>query len=394
MINISRIRHETPGCKDQIHFNNAGAALISDRTLKVQQDYLNTEAGRGGYEAADEYRHTIDRFYDNAALLLNAEPGEIAFTESATVAWLRAFWSIDFRSGDEIICDSTTYASNYIAFLNAQRRIGLKVIVVDRTREGDFDLNALKSSLTRHTRLLSITHMPTNNGLVNPAEEIGQIAAENNILYQLDACQSAGQYPLNVRAIRCDFLSATGRKYLRGSRGTGFLFVNASRLGKLHPLSLDLHSATWVSETTFKSRDDARRFETWEHNVAAKLGLSAAIEQANELGIRHIWERVTELAGYLRALLSATDAVTVADTGSVLSGIVTMYSSKVPADRLQQQLRQQGINTWVSVKSGTLIDMKNRGLDAVLRVSVHYYNTKEEIRTFVRSIKQLVNVDF
>ncbi len=386
-MDIKSIRWQTPGCENRIHFNNAGAALVSERTLKVQLDYLRKEASVGGYETASNYANQIDQFYDNVADLIGAQPTEIAYTESATVAWLRAFWSINFNEGDEIICDTSSYASNYIAFLNLKQRTGVNIIVIDQTANGELDLLDLENKVTDKTKLISITHMPTNNGLVNPAEEIGKIAAKYNILYQLDACQSAGQYPIDVNKINCDFLSATGRKYLRGPRGSGFLFVKNSRIRHLQPLNLDLHSAEWMSENEFKAREDAKKFETWECNIAAKLGLSAAVEEANQIGIQKIWNRVTELADYMRKKLSSVPHITIQDYGKVMSGIVTVTSNKFTTEELKTKLQEDRINTTVAIKSGTLLDMNKRSLDAVLRVSVHYYNTKEEIDTFVGCIK-------
>ncbi len=231
--------------------------------------------------------------------------------------------------------------------------------------------------------------MPTNSGLVNPAEEIGQVAKEHNIIYQLDACQSAGQYPLDVKKLCCDFLSSTGRKYLRGPRGTGFLYANKNRLNELIPMTLDLHSAEWDARNNFTQLNDAKKFETWESNIAAKIGLMTAVKQINELGINEIWERVTELAEYLRNELTKINEITVQDIGRVKSGIVTFTSSIYTPSKMAKYFSENKINTVTPILSGTRIDMESRNLDSVLRSSVHYYNTKEEIDTFVSLIKQL-----
>lgn len=386
-MDIEKLRNETPGCKALIHFNNAGASLVSSGTLNAQLNYLSEEAIVGGYELAAKRESNLEAFYTEVAQLINAESDEVAFTESATVAWLRAFYSIDFQKGNEIICDSTAYASNYIAFLNAKDRFGIQIKVIPQDENGAVDLIALEKAITSNTKLISITHMPTNNGVVNPAEAIGEIASRHSILYQLDACQSAGQYPLDVQKIQCDFLSATGRKYMRGPRGTGFLFVKKQALASLTPLNLDLHSAEWTGLNEFKQRDDARKYETWESNLSAKLGLAVATKEINELGIQHIWEIITELSDYLRKKVAAVSHIKVQDYGLVKSGIVTITSKKYSAQELKEKLQEKNINTTVAVKSGTLIDMSARDLDEVLRVSVHYYNTKEEINTFIHCIQ-------
>ncbi len=387
---ITDIRQKTPGCDEKIHFNNAGAALVSEETLRTQVDYLEQESLIGGYEVAAKYAQRIDQFYDNVAELINANRDEIAFTESATVAWLRVFWAINFQSGDEILCDSTSYASNYIAFLNAQKRFGIRIVLIDQKPTGELSLEDLTGKLSSKSKLISITHMPTNSGLVNPAQEVGKIAEKYNVLYQLDACQSVGQYPIDVRKIGCDFLSATGRKYLRGPRGTGFLFAKKIRFSELSPLNLDLHSAEWISKDTIDIREDARRFETWECNLAAKLGLSTAVSQAVNLGMETIWERVQLLADYLRKELSRIEEVIVTDIGEIKSGIVTFYSNTISTHQLKERFLEHNINTVVAIKSGTRVDMENRSLDSILRASVHYYNTKEEIDKFINLLTQFV----
>lgn len=389
-MDINEIRNQTPGCASVIHFNNAGASLVSSATLAAQVEYLQEEALVGSYELGARRSEEIDQVYSEIAKLINAQTDEIAFVESATVGWLRAFYSINFQEGEEIICDTTSYASNYIAFLNAKNRFNLKVTVIGQDDGGAIDLIALESAIKPTTKLISITHMPTNNGLVNPAEAVGEIAAKHRILYQLDACQSAGQYPIDVRKIKCDFLSATGRKYMRAPRGTGFLFVKKESLLGLTPLNLDLHSAEWVGRDKFVQRQDAKKYETWETNLSAKLGLAVATKQINRVGIENIWRRVTELANYLREQVSQVSHITVQDYGQVKSGIVTMTSDRFSSEELKSSLHQANINTTVAIRSGTLLDMQKRDLTSVLRVSVHYYNTKQEIDSFVRLMVQLV----
>ena len=388
-MDIQALRKATPGVNEVIHFNNAGASLVSQETLDSQLNYLKEEALFGGYETAAKYSQVIGAFYTEIAQLINAEPDEIAYTESATVAWERVFFSLDFSAGDEIICDHTSYASNYIAHLQAEQRYGTKTVVIPPNKFGEVDIEALKTLITPKTKLISITHMPTNGGLVNPAEDIGKVARQHDIMYLLDACQSAGQYPLDVDKIGCDFLSSTGRKYLRGPRGTGFLYASKKRLNDITPLNLDLHSAEWSSKNSFKQLDNAKKFETWESNIAAKIGLMTAVKQINQIGINKIWTRVTELADYLRSELEKIAEITVRDMGKVKSGIVTFTSSRFSPEEMQTYFSQHNINTVTPTLSGTRIDMEARKIEALIRSSVHYYNTKREIDNFVSLIKQL-----
>ena len=388
-MDIEKIRQGIPGLKNVVHFNNAGASLISKKVLDTQIAYLRTEALHGGYETAAKYSEELDGFYHAIAELINANPDEIAFTESATVAWQRAFFSIPFQSGDNIITCESEYASNYISLLRLKEDKQVEIRIVGSTDAGEVDLEKLEEIIDNNTRLIAITHMPTNSGLVNPAEEIGKIANKHNILYLLDACQSIGHYPIDIEKVGCHFLSATGRKYLRGPRGTGFLFVKSSALKSLSPLSLDLHSAELEDPEHYHMREDAKRFETWETSQAGKIGLARAVSDLNKLGMDNVWSRISQLAAYLRSNLSKIEGVELTDIGNIKSGIVT-FTSAIEVDKLKQLLSDHGFNTVISRKSSTLLDMSERNLEKVIRVSLHYYNTEKEIDLFVSTLQGLL----
>ena len=288
-----------------------------------------------------------------------------------------AFYSIPFRPGDRILTSEAEYASNYIAYLQVAQRTGAVVEPVASDETGALSVEALRATMDERVRLISITHVPTNGGLVNPAAEVGAVAREAGCLYLLDACQSAGQLPVDVEAIGCDFLSATSRKFLRGPRGCGVLYVRSDR--QEEPPFLDLHAAEWVAPGQYEVRADARRFENWESNVAAKLGLGAAIDYALEWGIDEVKTRVFALAAGLRERLDAIPRVTVRDLGRVRCGIVSFSVDGVEPAAAQATLRAQGVNVSVAVRPHTLLDMSARGLERMLRASVHYYNTEDEL---------------
>src|SRR5260370_38344930 len=136
-----------------------------------------------------------------------------------------AFYSGGFAAGDRILTAQAEYSSNYIAFLQVARRTGAVVDVVPSDEAGELDVEALERMVDRRVKLIAITHVPTNGGLVNPAAAVGRIPRAPRILYLLAACPSLGPKPIDVAAIRCDMLSTTGRKYLRRPRGTALLYV-------------------------------------------------------------------------------------------------------------------------------------------------------------------------
>jgi selenocysteine lyase/cysteine desulfurase len=390
-IDLARARRDTPGAAAVLHFNNAGAALMPTPVLETQLRHLRQEAAIGGYEAADADDERREAVYDSIARLINAGRQEIALVENATVAWDLAFYAIPFKPGDRILTARAEYASNYIAFLQAARRTGAVIEVVPSDDSGALDVAALERMIDDRVRLIAITHVPTNGGLVNPAAEVGLVARQHGILYLLDACQSVGQMPIDVAAFGCDMLSATGRKYLRGPRGCGFLYVRRSVLDQLEPPFLDLQAAAWVAPDRYELRPDARRFENWESNIAAQLGLGAAVDYALGWGLAAIEARVAMLAEELRERLHAIGGVTVTDLGRRRCGIVTFTIADRAADDVVAALHRSRINTASSSPRSTLLDATARRLPPVVRASVHYYNSEEEVARFAAAIAALAS---
>lgn len=388
-LNVDRARHETPGCAQVAHFNNAGAALMPEPVINAVIDHIKREAMIGGYEAADAASATIERVYDAAATLLHCTREEIAVVENATRAWDMAFYAIPFQPGDRILTTMAEYASNYIALLQVAQATGATVEVVPNDDYGQLSIAALSDMMDERVRLVAVTHVPSNGGLVNPAAEIGKIVRAWNALYLLDACQSVGQMPVYVDEIGCDMLSVTGRKYLRGPRGTGLLYVRQACLEQLKPPLLDLHAAQWIARDRYSIRPDARRFETWETNVAAKLGLGVAINYALGWGLEAIQTRVTALATLLRLKLRTLSGVTVRDLGQVQCGIVSFTMAGSEPSEIQQALATQQINVTTSGIGSTRLDMEARGLKVVVRASLHYYNTEEEIEQLVSALSRI-----
>lgn len=388
-IDVARLRADTPGCAGVLHLNNAGAALPPAPVLDAVIGHLRREAEIGGYEAADEAAPRVQAVYASIARLIGAAPDEIALVESATQAWTLGFHAFDLREGDRILTARAEYASNVISFLHLARARGVVVDVVPSDADGALDVEALQRMIDARTKLIAVTHVPTNGGLVNPAAEVGAVARAHGIPFLLDACQSVGQLPLDVAAIGCDMLSATGRKFLRGPRGTGFLYVRRTILDRLRPPFLDLHSARWIDARDYAIEPGATRFEMWESSVANRLGLGAAVDYALAIGIEAIAARTGALAETLRARLTALPGIAVHDLGRVRCGIVTFALDGLAARDVSARLRAQGINTSVSTAPFARWDMEPRGLTELVRASPHAYNTEEECGRFIGAVAGL-----
>jgi selenocysteine lyase/cysteine desulfurase len=388
-IDLARVRAETPGCANVLHFNNAGAALMPRPVVEAQLAHIRLEAEIGGYEAAAREHAKVEHVYDALARLLNCAREEIAVVENATRAWDMAFYSLPFAPGDRILTAAAEYASNVMPCYQMARRTGCRVEVVPNDEHGQLSLAALESMMDERVKLIAVTHVPTNGGLVNPAAAIGGVARKWGVPFLLDACQSAGQMPLDVAALGCDMLSATSRKYLRGPRGVGFLYVRRGLVERLEPPFVDLHSAIWTARDGYELRDDARRFENWETNYAAKIGLGVAVDYALALGLDEIYARIRHLAALLRERLARIPRVALRDLGAERCGIVTLTVEDEAPAALQRALAAQAINVTVSSRGSTRFDMEARGLEAVLRASVHYYNSEAEVERFAAAIAAL-----
>ena len=395
VFDVERARRDTPGAARVAHLNNAGAALPPAQVTDAVIAHLRREAELGGYEAAAAAAAQVQGTYGAIARLIGCAEDEVAVVENATRAWDMAFYALPFAPGDRILTARAEYASNVIAFLQVAARTGAVVEVVDDDDLGQLSVADLRRRLADDragpVRLIAMTHVPTHGGLVNPAEEVGAAAREAGVPYLLDACQSVGQLPVDVEAIGCDMLSATGRKFLRGPRGTGFLYVRRALLNMLEPPFLDLHAATLTAPDQYVIRPDARRFENWETNYAGKIGLGVAVDYALSWGLEAIEARVTALADRLRGELQSLDGVHVQDQGRRRCGIVTFNIDGVPAQQVQQQLTERAVNVSVSLVDHARLDLPERGLPDLVRASVHYYNTDAELDQLLDALPKPVD---
>jgi selenocysteine lyase/cysteine desulfurase len=389
MIDLDRVRADTPGVAHVAHLNNAGSSLPPQQVLDAIVGHLQREAEIGGYEAARERRELWEHTYDSLARLVNAHRDEIAVVENATRAWDMAFYAFRLGPRDRVLTGRAEYASNWIALKQVAHRTGARIEVVPDDEHGQIDVAALGNMLHDDVRLVSLVHVPTQSGLVNPAAEVGRVTRAAGVPLLLDACQSVGQLPLDVERIGCDVLSGTGRKFLRGPRGTGFLWVRRTLIEELEPPLLDMHAADWLPDGSYRIRDDARRFENWETYYAGKIGLGVAVDYALELGIDVIWERVGNLAASLRAALAEIGGVTVLDRGAVLGATVTFDVAGVDPVAVRDRLAERSVNVSVMEAASAQLDYGARGIAGAVRASVHYYNDDGDLDRLLEGVKEI-----
>ncbi len=386
MIDINSVRDDTPSVSNLIHFNNAGTSMMAQPVFEAWMDYLAREQEIGGYEAAIERQTDTKNFYQQAAKLVHCEPGEIAFSESATRAWQSFFYGVKFNPGSRIVTSQLDYGSNFVGFIQQHNRHGAEIVVVDSDANGEIDLVQFEREVDHRTALVSISHIPTANGIINPAAAVGKIAQSAGVPYLLDACQSIGQIDVDAKEIGCTAMSTTGRKYLRGPRGTGFLYVDKQHIESFEPPWLDQHSVNLVDRGNYELCDSAQRFENFETAFAARICFGKALEYANKIGINNIEQRIIHLGEYCRGKLASVPGVVLQDQGVNKGGIV-MFSlaDREPAE-VQRGLKSHSINVWSSAGPGSLIDFQRRNIDALVRASIHYFNTEQEIDRMVEML--------
>ncbi|MFL5533180.1 MAG: aminotransferase class V-fold PLP-dependent enzyme [Gemmatimonadales bacterium] len=389
---ILRWRRDTPGCSRVAHLNNAGAALAPRVVRKAIDEHLDLESEIGGYEAAEMRAGEVREVYAAVGSLLGARGENVALVQNSTVAFAQAISAFDLGPADSILTSQDDYASNQIMYLSLAQRRGVRIVRAPDAPEGGINPEEVRRLVARQRpTLIALTWIPTNSGLVQPAEAIGEICRASDIPYLVDGCQAVGQMPIDVTRLGCDFLSGTARKFVRGPRGLGFLYISDRMLGRgAHPLLIDMHGATWTERDKFELSPDARRFETWEFAYALMFGLGAAAQYALDVGLETARDRSRDLAAYVRERLARLSGVRVLDRGKELCAIATAEIEGWHSSDVKLALRHRGINTSSPEREDAVIDMDSKHVTSALRISPHYYNSREEIDMAVDALSEVL----
>lgn len=361
--------------------------------LSAIRAHLELEARTGGYEAADARTDAIEATRESVGRLIGAPPRNVAFMENATAAFSAALSSIRLGKGDLILTSRNDYVSNQITYLALQARLGVEIVYAPDLPEGGVDPVAAEEIIhRRRPKVVAMTHVPTNSGLVQQLAPIGRACRERGLLFLVDACQSVGQLAVDVRELSCDFLSATARKFLRGPRGCGFLYVSDQALDSgLEPLFIDMQGAHWIAPELYQPEMDARRFENWEFAYALVLGMGAAVDYAFDVGLEFIESRTKALASHTRQRMSEIPGATVVDRGTELCGIVSVALQGLDPRDVVRALRARGINTSASLREYAVLDFDEKGVEGALRASPCYYNTEEEIDDAAAALREILS---
>ncbi len=389
VIDVAAARADTPAAEQVVHVNNAGSSLPPQPVTDATVGYLLDEAAQGGYEMATASQEALNLVYSEAAAMFGCQPSEIAFQQGASQGWFNAFNSVPLAPGDRVLATTAEYNANALGLIRA-RSEGVEVELIPDDQHGQTSVDALGAMLDERVKLVCATHIPTSGGLINPVAEIGRTVKEgSDAIYLLDACQAAGQLPLPVEEIRCDFMAVTGRKFLRGPRGTGLLYVRAGLTGLRLPTIMDGWGSLWTGPWTAEHDQTAKVYELFEVGFAAKVGIGVALAYANKLGLDNIAVRVQGLAEIMRESIGSIAGVIIADLGVEKSGIVTFDVAGVSPDAVFEQLGRRGINTSIARPQNSQFDLAERAPNGLVRASVHYFNTEAEIARVAEAVSEI-----
>jgi selenocysteine lyase/cysteine desulfurase len=374
----------------RIHLNSAGASLMPRPVHEAITAHLQREITHGGYEAEAEVEAEVAGAHEAVAQLIGARARNIAVVENATVGFSQALSAFDFARGDAIVTSRNDYISNQLTYLSLARRQGVRIVRAEDLPDGGVDPDSVRTLVARERpRLVALTHVPTNSGLIQRVEEVGAVCRDAGVPYLVDACQSVGQLPIDVGRIGCTYLSATARKFLRGPRGVGFLYVSDDVLATdAHPLYLDMQGARWIEADAWELAADARRFENWEFAYALMLGMGAAARYALRVGVAAAGEYAAALAAHARSALADLPGARVLDRGERLCAIVTVEFRNHEATDIVRALREQAINTSATFREYAVLDMDEKGARSAVRISPHYFNTQREIDIVVGALEE------
>jgi selenocysteine lyase/cysteine desulfurase len=392
-IDVARERRATAGSTLARHFNAAGAALPSVGVVGTVVDHLRREEAKGGYEAAAEMRESTERVYESAAALIGASAHEIALFDSASSGLRAILDALRPGRGQRIVASSSTYVSHALHIMSLSREHDIELVIAPTDASRQMDLGALEQILSDgKPTIVTVAHIPTSSGLVEPVAAIGEIVKRYGGTYILDATQSVGHLVTDVNEIGCDVLVTTGRKFLRGPRGTGFTYVRRELAESLPPIAPDVRGAQWNSLDGWDLDASARRFESWESAIAARLGLGTAIDEAMGRGMDATETWLQHAGVRLRVSLNELSGVRTMDPDRSGSAIVTFVVDGVDPSVAVQQLAERGVRVVSVPATHGQWDLGDRGVHSVVRASPHVYNDEDDEIALVESVAALDTV--
>ncbi len=369
-----------------INFNNAGSSFPSKNVNNSINKFLKYEEKYGGYYASEKFSEKLDTFYENLSILINCKKHQISFLPSTTYALNIFFNSLNFPNNKNIVIFENEYGSNFIYF--KKRELNLRVVKIKNN--GEICFKDLEKKIDSKTIFISVCHIASQCGEIIDIQKIGKIAKKinPNIIFIVDACQSVGHIKLDVKKIQCDVLVGSGRKYLRGPRGTGFIFFKDTIKKTLTPSILDMNNTKIKNGKIDVDRE--RMFESFESSPALKYGLSKAIEEINQKGMETVESEIKKKSNIFRKRLECFNQIIFYENRRLLSGINTFNIKGFSAKKVYAYLLSKKILCSVSSRETSMMYFGKKNLTDLVRISIHHYNTMSEIDYLIKCLIDLI----
>jgi cysteine desulfurase/selenocysteine lyase len=388
------VRADIPLLEEFIYMDSASTTPTPRPVVEAMCDYFyyyNSNTGRGAYNLAVKATQEFNRARIKTAGFIKANPEDIIFTKNTTEAINLVAHGLEFNKGDNIVVSNMEHHSNLVPWLNLKKR-GVEVKIVKADQNGVIDPLDIEKVVDSNTRLLTITHVSNSIGSVQPVEELGKIAEENEVLYLIDAAQSAGHMKLDVKNLMADFIAFPGHKGFLGPVGTGFLYCNNKLQYELEPINLGGGTVEEVSDDDFKLTESPDRFEGGTQNISGVIGLGASMDYLKRIGMDNVEKHCLKLTQILYQEIQNIEKAKVYGSPENIYGIVSFNIDGINSHDLAKILDEVKS---ICVRSGhhcALPSIKHMGayeLGGTVRASLHYYNTKEEIQILVETLKEV-----
>jgi cysteine desulfurase/selenocysteine lyase len=393
------IREDFPILREKAHgqpliyFDNAATSQKPKRVLDALRRYYehnNANVHRGLHElssrATDAYEGSRRRVADYVGA---ASPDEIVFTRGTTesINLVAQAWGGQFlREGDMILLTEMEHHSNLVPWQLLAERIGVRLRFVPVHDDGTLALEQLSSLLTREVKLFGFTHVSNSLGTINPVADLCKKARNVGALTLVDAAQSVGHLPINIRELGCDFLAFSGHK-MCGPTGIGALYARAEILNAIPPWhgGGEMIVSVTLEKSAFKKAP--HRFEAGTPNIAGAIGLEAAIDYIERIGRSAIFEHDTELAHYAMERLEELPGMRVLGPRAERGALVGFVMKDVHPHDLTTFADRYGL----ALRGGHHCNqplMRRFGLTGTTRASFYFYNTKEEIDRMIQILRE------
>jgi len=402
-LDAARVRRDFPifarpmRGKPLVYLDTAASAQKPRQVLDAmrafyENDYANIH--RGVYELSERATRMHDEARAKVARLLGAaDPREIVFTRNATEAINLVAWSwgrTHLRRGDEVLVTALEHHANLVPWqlLCEERGARLRVAPIDD--RGVVLLDELAAMLGERTKIVAVGHVSNALGTVNPVREIVELAHRAGAVALVDGAQAVPRIPVDVRALGCDFYVFSGHK-LYGPSGIGALYGRLELLEAMPPWQAggDMIATVGYEKTTFA--DPPQRFEAGTPDIAGAVGLGAAIDYVEELGLERIARHEDDLLAYGTALLSDVAGVRLVGTAPHKIGVLSFVVGDVHPHDVGTVLDQEG----VAVRAGHHCAqplMERLGLPATVRASLGVYNVREDLDRLAAGIRRVIEV--